>query len=53
MVDVVITLLKLASIWPVVPMFWSVMLVDCDGCSKAIPVEDVHVENAYPFGGDA
>ena len=52
-VEVVITLLKLASIWPVVPMFWSVMLVDCEGYSKAIPVDDVHVENAYPFGGDA
>ena len=52
-VEVVITLLKLASIWPVVPMFWSVMFVDCEGYSKAIPVEDVHVENAYPFGGDA
>ena len=52
-VDVVITLLKLASIWPVVPMFWSVMFVDCEGYSKAIPADDVHVENAYPFGGDA
>ena len=52
-VEVVITLLKLASIWPVVPMFWSVMFVDCEGYSKAIPADDVHVENAYPFGGDA
>ena len=52
-VEVVITLLKLASIWPVVPMFWSVMFVDCEGYSKAIPADDVHVENAYPSGGDA
>lgn len=52
-VDVVTTLLNSASIWPVVPMFWSVMLVDWDGYSNAIPVEDVHAENAYPLGGDA
>ena len=52
-VDVVTTLLKFASMCPVVPMFWSVMLVDWEGFSKAIPEEDVHDENAYPFGGDA